>query len=191
MPLRQLEALELGELLGSLLSSVVSAQEQATRATVAFVDEVGFEPITGGGERMRTVKLRYTKKDENNEPAEFEAEVPLLALVNVPSLAVKEAKLSLAYDIVTSESVATNGEGTGQGALGERIRAIGETRPAKLTGFPRRRTAPVEGSERTTTSVDVEITLEQQALAIGLERLFDLAELGITDRPADGDGGPP
>lgn len=184
MPLRQLEALELGELLGSLLSSIVSAQEQATRATVAFVDEVGFEPITGGGERMRTVKLRYTKKDENNVPAEFEAEVPLLSLVNVPSLAVREAKLTLSYDVVTAESTSGNGQ-DGQGTLGDRIQAISDTRPAKLTGFPRRRTVPSEASERTTTSVDVEITLEQQPLAIGLERLFDLAELGITDRPAD------
>jgi hypothetical protein len=185
VPLRQLEALELGELLGSLLSSIVSAQEQATRATVAFVDEVGFEPITGGGERMRTVKLRYTKKDENNQPAEFEAEVPLLSLVNVPSLAVKEAKLTLSYDVVTAESTSANGEGDGPSTLGDRIQAIRDTRPAKLTGFPRRRPAPTDASERTTTSVDVEITLEQQPLAIGLERLFDLAELGITDRPAE------
>jgi Protein of unknown function (DUF2589) len=188
VPLRQLEALELGELLGSLLTAVVQAQEQAVRATVAFVDEVGFEPITGGGERMRTVKLRYTKKDENNVPAEFEAEVPLLALVNVPSLAVKEAKLSLSYDVMTTESTTTDGAAEGPATLGGRVKETG-IQPARLTGLPRKRTAETNGVERSTTSIDVEITLEQQAIAIGLERLFDLAELGITERSAE--GGPP
>lgn len=173
MSVASVEALELGELLGSLLASVVEAQAASARATVDFVESVGFEEHEDG-ERLRTVRLRYRKKDENDVPAEFEVEVPLLALVNVPSLAVKNARLSFSYDVLTavSETAATR-------ALPLATRLV----PAKLTGLIRpAKTAPETGSTRRTTSIDLEVTLEQQEMPIGVERLFDLAELGISER---------
>jgi hypothetical protein len=112
--------------------------------------------------------------------------VPLLALVNIPSLAVKEAKLTFSYDVVTAtESAGTGGAGgaTGAGRLGIKLPV------ARITGFVRRPPASAPESERRTTAVDLEVTLAQQEMPIGIERLFDLAELGITERPTDdGDG---
>jgi hypothetical protein len=203
MPIRRVEALQLGELLGSLLASVVEAQQQAARATVEFIGEVGFETTTDG-ERMRTVTLRYTKKDENGQPAEFEVGVPLLAMVNVPSLMVKEAKLSFSYDVVTSESQEAQARPSGSGAspragasssaglprmsLTERVRSVSTLQPARITGYIRRRPQDAAVAERRTTAIDVDVTLEQQPMPVGVERLFDLAELGITERPADEGG---
>src|SRR6266540_3521103 len=106
MTVAAVEALELSQLLGSLLASVVEAQAASARATVDFVESVGFEPGTDG-ERMRTVRLRYRKKDENSIPADFEVEVPLLALVNVPSLAVKQARLTFSYQVVRNRGGST------------------------------------------------------------------------------------
>lgn len=183
MPIRRLEALELAEVLGSLLGSVIAAQADAARATVAFVEDVGFE-TTAAGERLRTVSLRYRKKDETGEPAEFEVELPLLAMVSVPALAVKQAKLVFAYDIVTAGRDETI-QPTPAGPLAGRLPI------AKLTGFVRRpSTAPEAAAQRQTTSIDLDVTLEQQPMPIGVERLFDLAELGITEAKVDG-GGPP
>ncbi|HEX9864313.1 MAG TPA: DUF2589 domain-containing protein [Acidimicrobiia bacterium] len=174
MAIQRMEALQLGELLGSLLSSVVEAQEQSARATVDFVDEVGFED-TAAGRQMRTVTLRYTKRDEDDQPATFEVVVPLLSMVNIPSLAVKEAKLSFSYDVVTSEAGDTRASGSSTTAA--------PLKPALLKGYVKRRT-DTTATEKRTTSIDVDVTLEQQAMPIGVERLFDLAELGITERPA-------
>lgn len=184
MPITSVQALELSQLLGTLLSAVVDAQAQAARATVEFVESVGFETTTDG-ERLRNVKVRYFKKDENGQRAEFEVEVPLLALVNVPSLAVKEAKLTFSYDVVTAtETTGTGGSGAAVGGrLGTKLPV------ARITGFVRRPPASTPESERRTTAVDLEVTLAQQGMPIGIERLFDLAELGITERPtADGGG---
>lgn len=179
MPIRRLEALELADVLGSLLASVIAAQAEAARATVAFVEDVGFE-TTNTGDRLRTVSLRYRKKDETGEPAEFEVEVPLLALVNVPALAVKQAKLAFAYDVVTAgrEEPPTAPTGPLKGRLPA----------AKLTGFVRRMsTAGGDAAQqRQTTSIDLDVTLEQQVLPVGVERLFDLAELGITEGKIEG-----
>jgi hypothetical protein len=181
LPITAVEALELSQLLGSLLAAVVDAQAQAARATVAFVEDVGFETAPEG-ERLRNVKLRYSKKDENGQVAEFEVEVPLLALVNVPSLAVQQAKFTLSYDVVTATQTSSSG--------GSALPASSTFAPvAKLTGFLRKTPASsTPESDRRTTAVDLEVTLEQQAIPVGVERIFDLAELGITERPASPTG---
>lgn len=179
MPIAAVEALELGQVLGSLLGSVVQAQAESARATVDFVEDVGFEETTDG-DRLRTVKLRYSKKDENGVPAEFEAEVPLLTLVNIPSLAVKQAKLSFSYDLVTAVEETKPSAGV--------LPMITKLEAARLTGFvrsPATSTSTAPGTTRRTTSIDLEVTLEQQEMPLGVERLFDLAELGISERPAD------
>lgn len=191
MPVRRIEALELGEFLGSLMTSVVQAQDQAARASVAFVDEIGFEPLPGGGERLRTVSVRYRKRDENGEIADFEVEVPLLAMVNVPMLMVKEARLKFSYDVVVSasSSAPTQPPGSGPGTVGDRLSKLRALQPAKLKGFIQRPPpsgAPASSTERGSMAIDIDIQLEQALAPVGLERLFDLAELGITERPAGG-----
>ena len=195
MPITSVEALQLSQLLGALLSSVVDAQAQAARATVEFVESVGFES-TPTGERLRNVKLRYFKKDENGDRAEFEVEVPLLALVAVPSLAVRQAKLTFSYDVVTATETSGGGGGGGTTGGGGAVGAVGKPTlalklpAARITGFVRRPPASAPESERRTTAVDLEVTLEQQEVPIGIERLFDLAELGITERrTTEGNGG--
>lgn len=186
MAIKRLEAVALGELLGSLLGSVVDAQAQAARATVGFVEDVGFES-TPEGDKLRTVKVRYTKKDENDQMAEFEVEVPLLAMVNVPSLTVRQAKLSFSYDVVTQAAAASSSSGTGSSSI-----LAARPQAARLTGFVRSKPSVASDSTpaaRRTTSVDLDVTLEQQEVPLGVERLFDLAELGISETPTDGGGG--
>lgn len=195
MPVTSVEALELSQLLGALLGSVVDAQAASARATVEFIESVGFD-VVGTERRMRTVRMRYTKKDENGEYAEFEVDVPLLALVNVPSLAVKQAVLTFGYDVVTATSgtaAASTTPAATPSPTGSALPLIGKISPAVLTGFVRPGAiAPVspggtttpQPSVRRTTAVDLVVTLEQQDIPIGIERLFDLAELGIAERPA-------
>jgi hypothetical protein len=172
MTITAVEALELGQLLGSLLGSVVQAQAESARATVEFIEDVGFETVAGS-EHLRTVRIRYQKKNESNEQSEFEVELPLLSLVNVPSLAVKQAKLTFSYDVVT----ATEGGSSGPSKIGS-----SGVLAARLKGFIRPQSS-APGASRRTTAIDLEVTLEQQELPLGVERLFDLAELGITERP--------
>ena len=177
MAIKRIEALGLAEILGSLLGSVVDAQARSSRATVDFIDEVGFETgAEGEGEKMRTIKLRYRKKNEDGTPADFEVEVPLLAMVNVPALVVREAKLSFSYDVVGAEEE----KPTQGGSTGGALPGMKTLKKANLSGFIKSKKSGA-AAERYTTSIDLDITLEQQELPIGVERLFDLAEMGITE----------
>lgn len=166
---RQIEPAQLGEILGSLLASIVGAQAQAASATVDFVTDVGLEPQ---GDALRMAKMRYRKLDENNQEAEFEVQIPLLALLSVPSLAIKTATLDFSYDVLTTTAPEPDPQP---------VPGTGRPLPAKvatLKGLVRKPAA----NERTATAIDVSVTLEQQTLPVGLERMLDLAELSMSER---------
>jgi hypothetical protein len=177
MSVSSVEALELGQILGALLASIVDAQAHSARATVEFVEDIGFE-TTVTGEKLRVVTMRYKKKDENGQAAEFEVDVPLLAMVNVPSLAVKTAQLTFSYDVVTAVTTEP------PPAQPNAPPPLGVVRVpiAAITGFVRRPPATSKETERRTTAIDLSVTLEQQEMPVGIERLFDLAELGLIER---------
>jgi hypothetical protein len=186
VPVTDVSALGLGELIGSLLTAIVEGQTAATGSALDFVEQVGLSgDVSHPG--FRTVSIRYTKLDENQEPAVFELELPVLALVNVPTLTIKEAKVSFSYDIVTTtrETTSTDGTDTGESAAGVRPLAgvVQPLRPVSLIGYvPRRTTTTRDSNER--TGVEVEVTVESQSLPLGLERLLELTELAQS-RPVE------
>lgn len=178
MPVTDVAALGLGELLGSLLTAIVDGQTAATGSSLDFVEQVGLsgDPAHPG---FKTVAIRYTKLDEFQEPAEFELEIPILALVNIPTLTVKQAKISFAYDVVTTTHE-TEEDGGGPIESGRPLAGAMEIvrplRPVSLVGYvPRRRTTTSDSTAR--TGIDVEVTVETQPLPLGLERLVELTEL--------------
>ena len=183
MPIRDVSALGLGELLGSLLSAVVEGQTAATASSLDFVERVGLseDPANPG---FRTVPIRYTKLDENQQPAEFVLELPMLALVNIPTLTVKEAKIAFAYDVVT---VTTESEEPVPDAATETpvlwSGIVQPVRPVSLVGYVPRRSSRSSNSTET-TGIDVEVTVQSQSLPLGLERLLELTELAQS-RPVE------
>ncbi|WP_327722271.1 DUF2589 domain-containing protein [Streptomyces sp. NBC_00490] len=174
MPIRDLSTLGLDQLLGALLSAVVNGQREATASTLALIEQIGLVHGDDGEERFRTVTVRYTKLDENQQPAEFVLEVPLLAMVAIPTLTVRSSKVSFRYDI-TETSVEKPPEDARAVA-----RPLGDLAPQQvvLKGFvPRSRTTR---ETRETAGVEVEVTVESTQLPLGLERLLDLTELTVT-----------
>lgn len=179
MAIRDLSALGLGQLLGSLLSAVVEGQREATASSLDFVEQVGLVRNEAGDERFRTVKIRYTKRDENQEPAEFVLEVPLLAMVAIPTLVVRSAKVSFKYDVTETTVV-----GQEAGAAQTGMRALGRVAPQQvvLKGHVRQQ-GPTRDA-RETAGINIEVTVESEPLPVGLERILELTEFTLS-RPAD------
>jgi len=193
MAIRQLEILEFGELLGSLLGAVVTAQQQSARATVDFIESVGLTTVgPDGASVMRTVALRFRKRDANGVMADFEVEVPLLTLVNPPALTVAEATLDFGYELLgTERAVDPPAERATAPATAPGVVVLPIDRPVKLRGVVR--TAPTpDGSadQRTSFTVNVHVVVRQEPTPAGVQRLFNLAELGINERPAPSPDGP-
>lgn len=175
MAVHDLKAVGLGDLLGSLLSAVVEGQHAATASSLAFVREYCLDQDGEAADRFKTVRIQYTKLDENQEPAEFVLDVPLLAMVHIPTLTVKQAKIAFKYDVLTTTQTTEDGE-TAPATL-PRLVPIS---PVTLVGYVRSSTRSSSSQTRETTGVDVEVTVESQPLPLGLERILDLTELAVS-----------
>jgi hypothetical protein len=103
--------------------------------------------------------------------------MPLLAMVSIPTLAVKNATIAFSYDVL--ETVSTTEQPTTGTGAGAALIDLG-ARPAVLRGIVRRSST---AESRETTSIDVNVTIEKEPLPLGLERMLDLAELSMTEQP--------
>jgi hypothetical protein len=187
---KDIRSLPLGEIIGAPLAAVVQAQTQAARATVEFIEKVGFiadekraSELDIG--KLRMAEFRYQKANENGVAADFTARVPVLSLVPIPGIQVKSARISFVAKI--NDAVSEKSDNAQQ----QRRAKGGETtaswlRPnlTSLRGSlaPAAQTNPKSGQAvRGSGELKVEIELEQMPLAPGLEKLLNLMEQAIGD----------
>ena len=103
------EAKLIEHLVGSVLSSIVKAQGLAASQLVDMVEKVGFEPPAPGLPRkVRTFTFDFFRTEV--DPATHQivrnkvtASVPLLTLINLPSLAIQEATIDMDLQLVAHE----------------------------------------------------------------------------------------
>lgn len=169
--------LTLSEILGSAIASVIDAQAQSARASMEFIQEVGFlTPAPAHGEeKLRMLQFRYRKLDENQQPAEFSVEVPLLGIVDIPMVSVKTATFQFAYEITQSEpgEKETVNPLPGKGYL-TRLAV-----PAKMQGRVARSPA---SSVQEKGNMQVKVELEKSAMPVGLEKILDILELAAAEK---------
>lgn len=110
-------ALLIEQTLGAVLSAVVKAQALAASTFAQIVQAVGFEddPASPGALRARTFEFGFSRPEA--DPANdtisdrpVRATMPLLSIMNLPSIAVDEATLEMDVRIV-AHSVATDDPG--------------------------------------------------------------------------------
>lgn len=168
--------LSLAEILGSALTAVIDAQAQSARASVEFIKEVGL--VAGSPdeqEKLRTVLFRYRKLDENQLEADFQVEIPLLGMVDIPMVSVKSASFSFNYDI--SETAPS--EKPAAPSTNKFLSAL--TAPARIKGRVSKG-SQITSSEK--ASLQVRVELEKSPMPIGIEKILDILEVAAAERKA-------
>jgi len=192
-----IRSLPLADLIGATLVAIVQADAEAARATLDFIETVGFIPpaqeqTTEGGiaaGNLRMAEFRYKKLDENNEVAEFVATVPVLALVPIPALQVKDARFKLSAQItdISQETPAPAARATPAALAATNVAAISALQPLqyKLLAKPVAASGAKGQEVRGTFHVELEVTMGQADLPLGMEKLFNLMDQAIQDsKPA-------
>lgn len=177
-----IRALKLHELLGAPLVAMIQADAQAARATLEFIETVGF--ATGEEEadasRLRMARFRYKKIDENGTVAEFEVEVPVLSLVPIPSLQVKEATVKLSAKIVDISTEkpppATGGTVTAKPAFD-----VIKARALQISAKPVASSGAKTQEVRSSFDLDVEIKFGLADITLGMEKIIHLMDQAIRD----------
>lgn len=177
-------ALLLHELLSAPLVAMIQADALAARATVEFIEDVGFNAEKEGQPpNLRMAQFRFRKADENDQVQEFEAAVPLLSLMPIPSLQIKEGRVKLAAKIV-DVTVQSSPPAAAERDAASRLPAsrLLAARKVNLVARPVA-TSPAQNQERRGTfDLDIEITMTQADVPLGVEKLFQIMDAAINEK---------
>ena len=201
------KGLSLFEIIGAPLHALVEAETHAARATAEFIRDFGFEKVRSGAEedaiddfgKLRTVTFIQEKRERSGEVVQYRIEVPLLSLVPIPALQIKDAELEFYVKIL--ETIRTKvrqsvepekkagGEGVGGGEEeGQKekpssTKDTGSFFPAsqrvEFKGALGRSYSGSEAKRSLDMQVRVKINVEQADVPAGLAKLFHLMDQGI------------
>jgi hypothetical protein len=110
----QFGGLPMDQLIGGPLKAACSAQTLLAKASSDFIKDVGLNDAGGGNMTARTVDFSFnrptTGADGSTTLEKVDLQVPLLAIINTPSLSVKEAEVRFTMEVKSSTSSKTTSD---------------------------------------------------------------------------------
>jgi len=110
----QFGGLPMDQLIGGPLKAACSAQTLLAKASSDFIKDVGLNADTNGNMSARTVDFSFNKPvqgaDGTTSLEKVDLQVPLLAIINTPSLSVKEAEVRFTMEVKSSTSAKTTSD---------------------------------------------------------------------------------
>ncbi|MEZ4294586.1 MAG: DUF2589 domain-containing protein [Polyangiaceae bacterium] len=177
---QDLKSLPLSDIIGAPVSAIVQAEANAARTAIEFIEKVGFQKDADAPDgasaldagQLRMVEFGYTKPDENGNPAEFVARIPLLALFPIPGIRVSLAKVAFTAKI-TDAFTETTEDQTTQNTLFEEPQV--QFRGALVSN--------TSTTNTTNASYDLNIALEleQSPVSPGMAKLLSMLDVAISE----------
>jgi len=104
----QFGGLPMEQLIGGPLKAACNAQTLLAKASSDFIKDVGLNDDGKGNMAARTVDFSFNKPVQdaagNTTMEKVDLQVPLLAIINTPSLSVKEAEVRFTMEVKSSTS---------------------------------------------------------------------------------------
>jgi len=195
-------ALSLYQLLGAPLYALIEAETYAANATADFIERMGFEHSDGAGEKsawgdlgkLRTLTFMQERRTSEGESASYKVEVPLLSILPVPALQIKEADLEFFVKIIDmiSGSQPAAVKGTRKASAGKApenddmiptgSRHVPTPPRLDMKAMLGRGQPGAPGTAQTAFDMQVHIKIKvaQADVPGGLSRLFNLMESSIS-----------
>lgn len=190
----QFGGLPMDQLIGGPLAAACNSQIQLAKATADFIQNVGLEADKDGVMRTRTVDFTYTKPVNDGSGSYTEVEnkldVPLLAILNTPSLAVKEVEVEFTMEVKssTSETASRDYEAT----LDTEIKAgWGPVSvDVKIHGSVSSKSENTRKSDNS-AKYNVKVLARDDGMPEGLKRCLDIVQQAIAEKPTSPPPAPP
>jgi len=171
-----LSSVPLYQIIAAPLLALVQAETQASQATANFIQQVGFESATEDPReygRLKVVTFRYSKTGVGGKVTNFVVEIPVLSIVPIPALAIREATIDFAVEInevvELEQSTAINSTETTSGE--------DSSLEPKIVAFK-----AGLGKQDSKSAMKINISVGQTDTPVGLLTLFRVMEQGISTR---------
>ena len=176
------QVLSLAQLIGAPISALVDAEAQSAMATERFIRSVGFTGGTGRGELGDLQMAKFTRtRREGETPQEIEVQIPLLSMLPIPALQIRDAELDYTVRIVQTEEM--------HGAPFHDVEGLRKTPDdepiARLRGSFARESRPGD-HRRTDMLVKMKVRMEQADMPDGLAKLLALSSESIQQKALPG-----
>ena len=169
----QASVLSLAQLIGAPIHALVDAEAQSAMATARFIRLVGF---TGDGDGMgelgdlQMARFRRRRRNTDGKDEDVEVEIPLLSMLPIPALQIRDAELEYTVRIIQTEAIQSQGD-TEQSMMvktpdGEPVATL----RASFARDPRS-----DGRRSTDMLVKMKLRIEQADMPAGLAQLLALA----------------
>ena len=175
------QVLSLAQLIGAPISALVDAEAQSAMATERFIRNVGF---TGGTERgelgdLQMARFKRTRR-EGDTDQEIEVQIPLLSMLPIPALQIRDAELDYTVRIVQTEEMHHAPFHDIEG-----LRKTPDDEPiARLRGSFARESRPGD-HRRTDMLVKMKVRMEQADMPDGLAKLLALSSESVQQKALD------
>ncbi len=194
--IQDIRSLPLFQIIGAPLLAIVQAEAQAAQTTLEYIEKVGFKPKeteTDGEEGadigdLRMASFTYQKQDENGEYADFKASVPVLSLVPIPAIQVRDGSVNFAVkitDVKTETAKTTANPPTSDAA---KKRYVGWLQPARTelrASMASRTNSKTARKTEGTYQLDIEVNVERAEFPAGLTKILDIMDQAIKDSKKD------
>ncbi|MFD2232854.1 DUF2589 domain-containing protein [Phaeospirillum tilakii] len=188
----QFRGLPMGDLIGAPLSAACEAQVRLATATANFINVVGFLPPKNDNDplQVRTVAFRFDRASRSTPPdikasdipqETVNLEVPLLALVKIPSLAIN--KVDITFDMEVKNAQASSEGSTSQAALDAQAK-VGWgpfSVSVKITGSVSSHKENTRSTDQT-AKYHVEVHAVDDGMPEGLARVLDLIAQSVAPK---------
>lgn len=200
----ELKQIPFGYLIGEPMKAAIEAQGLAAKTTVDFIEKVGFipkDPIqdmlfldetkdADAGD-IRNVTFKYKKIDENGVSNDVSLSVPILSIVPIPYLRIDEMTIDFTAKLNDTLVNTTKTNFKLDSSVSGKYKSWWS--PISLefrTAMSYERSRETASRYTREYSMNIHIRAVQDDLPAGLERILDLLEQTIKEKPAvAGDGG--
>lgn len=187
------------ELLGAPLIAFIQAEYQAAQTTLEFIEKFGFtDPSSESDDmgRLRMATFKQNKKAGNGTYEETDIKIPLLSLVPIPLMQVKDAELEFYLKVTDflSESVKNNTadvkkvnsnetEGTDSANQNNYLSSNRLQMKTAMSNAPKTNDSNRQNSEM---QMKVKLKLEPADLPTGISHLLEIMDDGVIVEKAKG-----
>lgn len=167
------------QIIGAPLLALVQAETQAAKATARFIEQVGFDSSGTNGDELlhygnlKVVTFRYSKLGVGGKETVVEIEVPVLSIVPIPALQIREAQIDFSVEVTSVVELDY------PSAIHAPRLQSGEdsSLEPKLVAFK-----AGLAKEDSKSAMKISVNVGQADTPIGLLTLFRVMEQGITSR---------
>lgn len=105
------QALSLSQLVGAPIHALIDAETHAALSTANFIRTLGFEGAPKNEEggslgHLRMASFRHNHKNNSGDEVTTQVDVPLISLLPIPTLQIRDAELEYTVKILSTETEA-------------------------------------------------------------------------------------